>query len=250
MKKILLFLVLVFIISVAKAERLEVYGFDQELIKLKGIYFIKNLEVFELDGNSFGKDYKYKTDKDATFVDLAYQLKVSYYELKEANPDVNPFKVPKNIYIKIPLKKQLPENYQLNTVYVSLQDHRLYLPVEIDGKRYVITFPVGLGDEEFPTPKGEFSITEKKVNPDWVVPPSARRNNPNLPPVVPFGSPENGLGTRALRLNNSSYMIHGTSKKSEKGVGMNISYGCVILRNEDIERLYQLVDLNTKVVIY
>lgn len=243
-------LILLLFIGFSKAERLEVYGFDQELIKLNGMYFIKNLEVFELEGNSFGKDYKYRTEKETTFVDLAYQLKVSYYELKYANPDINPFKVPKNTYIKIPLKKQLPQDYQLNTVYVSLQDHRLYLPIELNGKRYVITFPAGIGDEEFPTPKGEFLITEKKVNPDWVVPPSAKKNNPNLPPVVPYGSPENGLGTRSLRLNNSSYMIHGTSKKSEKGVGMNISYGCVILRNEDIERVYQIVDLNTKVVIY
>ncbi|HEV09360.1 MAG TPA: L,D-transpeptidase [Sulfurihydrogenibium azorense] len=248
MKKFLLLIFL--IVGIAKAEDLKVYGFDQEVFKFKDFYFIKNLEIFELNGNTFGRDYKYKTEKPTTFVELAYQLKVSYYELKAANPDINPFKVPANVYIKVPLRKQLPENYQLNTVYVSTQDHRLYLPIEIEGKRYVITFPVGLGGDDFPTPKGEFVITEKKLNPDWVVPPSARRNNPNLPPVVPYGSPENGLGTRALRLNNSSYMIHGTSKRSEKGVGMNISYGCIVLRNQDIERIFELIPLNAKVVIY
>lgn len=248
--KRLIFTFIVFLVGFAKAERLEVYGFDQELIKVNDIYFIKNLEIFELQGNSFGKDYKYRVEKDTNFVDLAYQLKVSYYELKQANPDINPFKVPKNTYIKVPLKKQLPEDFKLNTVYISTQDHRLYYPIELEGKKYVITFPVGLGGEDFPTPKGEFKITERRVNPDWVVPPSAKRNNPNLPPVVPYGSPENGLGTRALRLNGSSYMIHGTSKRSEKGVGMNISYGCVVLRNNDIERLYNFVDLNTTVIIY
>ena len=42
-----------------------------------------------------------KYEKDTTFVDLGYKLKVSYYELKEANPDVKPFEVKKETSITI-----------------------------------------------------------------------------------------------------------------------------------------------------
>lgn len=241
------FILLLFFINVVHA--LEMYGSDHKLIKIDGHYFILNLEVFELKDYTIGKNYKYKVRENTTFIDLANKLKVGYYELKKANPYINPFKVPANTDIIVPLEKKLPKDLKLNTIYISLEDKRLYYPISLNNNIYVITFPVGTGDEEYPTPTDTFKITEKKMNPDWIVPPSAKRVNPKLPPVVPYGSPENGLGTRALRLNNSSYMIHGTSKKSEKGVGMKISYGCIILKNEDIERLYDLVNLNTEVVI-
>ncbi len=244
--KVAFLFILFFVYTVHALDR---YGYDHELIKVDDHYYILNSEIFELKGDKIGKNYIYTVKENTNFVDLASKLKVSYYELKKANYYINPFKVPANTDIVVPLEKKLPKDLKLNTIYVSLEDKRLYYPISLNDKTYVITFPAGTGDEEYPTPTGIFKITEKKVNPDWIVPPSAKKVNPNLPPVVPYGSPENGLGTRALRLNNSSYMIHGTSKKSEKGVGMNISYGCIILKNEDIERLYDLVNLNTEVII-
>ncbi|ACD66588.1 ErfK/YbiS/YcfS/YnhG family protein [Sulfurihydrogenibium sp. YO3AOP1] len=251
LKFLIVLLLGVFFFDKSFSQEPKYYGWDFKVIKIKDHYYLLNQEVFKpRENGEFGENYIYKVEEDTNFVDLAYKLKVSYYELKEANKSVDPFKVEKGTVITIPLKKKLPENFNYNTVYVSLKDKRLYYPIKLEDGDYVITFPVGTGDEEYPTPTGEFAITEKKINPDWIVPPSARANNPKLPPVVPFGSPENGLGTRALRLNESSYMIHGTSKRSEKGVGMKISYGCIVMRNKDIERLYDLVDLNTKVIIF
>ncbi|MEZ0323457.1 MAG: L,D-transpeptidase [Hydrogenothermaceae bacterium] len=243
---------ILFIIKIGSATEIKVYGADQKLIKLKDHFYIKNLEIFEvnLDG-TFGDIYYYKVDREKNLVDVAYNLKVGYYELKMANPDVKPFELKKDQIIRVDLRFKLPKNFEVGKVYIDIHRKRLFLPyADENGKLYVITFPVGTGSEEYPTPLGVFKITEKKVNPDWVVPPSARRNKPNLPPVVPYGSPENGLGSRAMRLNGSEYMIHGTSKKSEKGVGMNISYGCVAMRNEDIERIFDLIPLNSEVIIY
>lgn len=230
----------------------KVFGTDQKVVKYNDHFYILNLEIFELrEDGSFGDVYHYKVNKESNLIDVAYNLKLGYYELKMANYNLDPFKLKNSDIVKVDLRFKLPENYDFNRIYVDTQKKRLFLPVlSDDGKKYVITFPVGTGDEQYPTPKGIFKITEKKINPNWIVPPSAKKNKPNLPAVVPFGDPENGLGSRAMRLNESSYMIHGTSKKSEKGVGMNISYGCIVLRNEDIERLFDIVPLGTEVFIY
>lgn len=252
MINIIFFIGFIFFIGISQGKELKVYGSDHKLIKFKNHYFIENLEIFQLlEDGSFGDIYYYKVDTEKTLIDVAYNIKAGYYELKMANPYINPFKLQNGETITVDLRNKLPQNYELWKIYVDISKKRLFLPVlDDDGNKYVITFPAGTGDEDYPTPTGSFKITEKKVNPDWIVPPSARKNNPNLPPVVPYGNPDNGLGTRAMRLNGSSYMIHGTNKKSEKGVGMNNSYGCITLRNEDLERIFDIVPVGTEVIIY
>ncbi len=55
------------------------------------------------------------------------------------------------------------------------------------------------------------------------------------------------LGTRRLELGDG-YGIHGTNDPSS--IGRAVSHGCVRLRNEDIEKLYDMVAVGTPVYIY
>jgi hypothetical protein len=55
------------------------------------------------------------------------------------------------------------------------------------------------------------------------------------------------LGTRRLELGDG-YGIHGTNEPSS--IGRAASHGCVRLRNEDIEKLYDMVAVGTPVYIY
>jgi lipoprotein-anchoring transpeptidase ErfK/SrfK len=55
------------------------------------------------------------------------------------------------------------------------------------------------------------------------------------------------LGTRRLVLGDG-YGIHGTN--APETIGRSVSHGCVRLRNEDIEQLYEMVPLGTPVYIY
>lgn len=55
------------------------------------------------------------------------------------------------------------------------------------------------------------------------------------------------LGTRRLNLGDG-YGIHGTNNPSS--IGHSVSHGCVRLRNEDIEKLYDMVAVGTPVYIY
>jgi L,D-transpeptidase ErfK/SrfK len=67
-----------------------------------------------------------------------------------------------------------------------------------------------------------------------------------LPAVVPPG-PENPLGTRVLKLDMPGYLIHGTNQPY--GVGMRVSHGCVRLYPENIEYLFELIDVGVPVTI-
>jgi lipoprotein-anchoring transpeptidase ErfK/SrfK len=55
------------------------------------------------------------------------------------------------------------------------------------------------------------------------------------------------LGTRRLVLGDG-YGIHGTN--APETIGRSVSHGCVRLRNEDIEKLYDMVPVGTPVYIY
>jgi hypothetical protein len=55
------------------------------------------------------------------------------------------------------------------------------------------------------------------------------------------------LGTRRLNLGDG-YALHGTQAVSQ--LGQSVSHGCIRLRNADIEKLYEMVNVGDEVVIY
>jgi hypothetical protein len=71
--------------------------------------------------------------------------------------------------------------------------------------------------------------------------------------MPPFGTvqrrvPE-ALGPYKLELGDG-YLIHGTNIFNEDTVGDAVSHGCVRLTNEDLDRLYHMVEKGTPVFIY
>ena len=64
--------------------------------------------------------------------------------------------------------------------------------------------------------------------------------------IPPFGVNQRRykgvLGTRRLVLGDG-YGIHGTN--APETIGRSVSHGCVRLRNEDIEKLYEMVPVGT-----
>lgn len=57
------------------------------------------------------------------------------------------------------------------------------------------------------------------------------------------------LGTRALDLGDG-YLIHGTHAGNRSSIGSAASHGCIRMRNEDVERLFDLVGVGTTVEIF
>ena len=69
--------------------------------------------------------------------------------------------------------------------------------------------------------------------------------------IPPFGTAQRKysgvLGTNRLNMGDG-YALHGTDEPLS--IGTSVSHGCVRLRNEDIETLYQMVPVGTPVYIY
>ncbi|MBM7616283.1 L,D-transpeptidase family protein [Alkaliphilus hydrothermalis] len=89
----------------------------------------------------------------------------------------------------------------------------------------ITSYPVAVGKPATPTPKGDWKIIQKTLNP---------------------GGP---FGTRWMRLNVpwGGYGIHGTDTPTS--IGTAASNGCIRMFNEDVEALYDIVPLGTPVKI-
>lgn len=110
-------------------------------------------------------------------------------------------------------------------LYVYYKDHLLK------------KLPVAVGRADA-TPPGIYTVMEKRENPTlyW------------KGEIIPPGSLVNGLGSRWIGLSDPQYGIHGTTKPWE--IGRRISHGCIRLRNEDVEKLFEFVPIGTEVMVF
>lgn len=117
-------------------------------------------------------------------------------------------------------------------IVISIEQRHLFL---VDGEDIVAEYPVGVGKPSSPTPVGKYKVTSITAKPTWTVPDSIM-NGPNPPSakVIPPGK-GNPLGAYFLRLNDSSYGIHGTV--IPKVLPGAVSHGCVRMKNEDVSDL-------------
>lgn len=102
------------------------------------------------------------------------------------------------------------------------------------GGRPVKSYRIGLGKDNS-TPVGQFKIVNRLKNPTWYYEGK----------VIPFGSPENPLGTRWLGFDLKSYGLHGTNEPNS--IGKDESMGCIRMLNPDVEELFELVPTGTPI---
>ncbi len=132
--------------------------------------------------------------------------------------------------------------YSPGTIVISTEDRKLYL-VQDNGR--AISYSVGVGRPGFQW-GGTMRISRKAEWPGWTPPPAMRRRQPYLPAFVPGGI-NNPLGARAMYLGSSLYRIHGTTEADT--IGSAVSSGCIRMLNEDVEELYEMVNVGTRVVV-
>lgn len=191
------------------------------------------------------------TEGEDTLSDLARAYGLGYDELIAANPDVDPWLPGDQTPVLLPTQFVLPR-IEREGIILNIASKRLfYFPHMPEGQPQVVkTYPIGIGRVGWETPLGAATVIAKAVDPAWYVPLSVRREHAELgdplPSVVPAG-PDNPLGSRVLKLDMPGYLIHGTNQPY--GVGMRVSHGCVRLYPENIEYLYELVDIGEPVQI-
>jgi lipoprotein-anchoring transpeptidase ErfK/SrfK len=129
------------------------------------------------------------------------------------------------------------------TIIVRTKERRLYL-VLADGRALRYTVGVGRVGRQW---AGSSFIDGKFIRPNWSPPLDVRRDKPNLPSVIPGGSPANPMGVAAMTLSGGEYAIHGTN--TPKSIGGFVSYGCIRMYNQDISDLFGRVRVGTPVVV-
>ena len=107
-------------------------------------------------------------------------------------------------------------------IIIDKVSHQIAL---VSGNVILRKYPVGLGGDK--TPEGSFVISDKVRNPN-------DRSNGDF-------------GSRGMTLSDTLYAIHGTNQP--KSIGKDVSLGCIRMTNEDVEELFNMVPLGTKVTI-
>lgn len=129
------------------------------------------------------------------------------------------------------------------TIEVNLSTNRLTF---YDGLKVRKVYPVATGQPSFPTPQGTWEVVNKRMNPTWTNP-APDGWGADMPASIPPG-PGNPLGTRAMALNASGILIHGTY--ASYSVGTYASHGCIRMLLSDVEALYPQVPMGTSVLIH
>ncbi|MBV21596.1 MAG: hypothetical protein CMJ61_05470 [Planctomycetaceae bacterium] len=110
------------------------------------------------------------------------------------------------------------------------------------GSEIVRAWDVGIGKVGHDTPLGDFVVGDKESEPSW----------PGKGELLPYGHPDNPLGTRWLGWHRggekSSFGIHGT--REPEGVGERVSQGCVRMRNGEVEELFELLPRGARIRVH
>ena len=148
--------------------------------------------------------------------------------------------------ISLPVLKVSPKVTQENmprTIVVRVDENRLYL---YEGFEVLRTWSVATAMPGWTTPRGDWNLYRKAVNPTWYNP-ALDSWGADLPAIVP-GGPTAPMGTRALYITAPGLIrIHGTP--ADSSIGTYASHGCVRMHNAEIEQLYPMVDVGTRVII-
>lgn len=193
-------------------------------------------------GAPLGQHMYYRVGKGDDFYDIAQKFDIGIGELRAANPRVNEAKLKAGQILVLPTAHIMPD-VPHEGIVINLPERRLYY---FDAPSGPMSFPVTVGKEGWETPMGVTSVVNKRENPTWTVPDKIRAEDPELPAVVPPG-PDNPLGQYAMDLGFQGIRIHGTN--NPKSIGRQSSHGCIRMYPADIEKLFNLVPVKTKVTI-
>ncbi len=106
------------------------------------------------------------------------------------------------------------------------------------GEEVLKIYHVSTGKDNI-TPVGTFKIASKIEKPVWFK---------NGGPPIPSESPDNELGSRWMGFDTDPhYGIHGTLHPET--IGQQVTEGCVRMKNEDVEEIFDIIPVGTQVVI-
>lgn len=155
------------------------------------------------------------------------------------NPNLGRVLKPKLISVK---PKVTANDLRRRSTVVTI-DRRTFKLRLFKNLKLVKTYRVAVGQPQYPTPRGRFSITDKQVNPVWSVP-----NSPWAGELAgtTVSGPGNPLKARWMGI-TGSVGIHGTGEGGS--IGTRASHGCIRMHVPDVIALFKRVPVGTPVLI-
>ncbi len=140
-----------------------------------------------------------------------------------------------------------PSSRASTYLVIRLAKRRLELREEGLGNP-VASFPIAVGRPGHETPTGRFKVEELVEHPEFhkIDPKDRSRVLKHFPP-----GPTNPLGERwigFIRGDGWTVGIHGTP--NPELLGRAVSGGCIRMRNADVVRVYETVELGTPVIVH
>ncbi|WP_298861261.1 L,D-transpeptidase family protein [uncultured Gimesia sp.] len=154
---------------------------------------------------------------------VATHYKITWEYLAKLN-QIDPKKIRPGQKLKV-IKGPFFAFVDLSEFTLTIHSHGYFV------KRYAI----GIG-KDHSTPTGKFQVKDKLVDPIYY----------GQDGVIANDDPENPLGERWIDIGDS-YGIHGTIDPAS--IGKAESKGCVRMHNEDVAEVYDLLGLDSEVVI-
>jgi L,D-transpeptidase ErfK/SrfK len=186
-------------------------------------------------------------EKGDTLPDIARHFSLGLNGVSATNPGVDIWVPEAGKRIMLPLSFILPDAPRKGIV-INLAAMRLFEYKGNSESLAVLTYPVGVGTDERPSPRGLMRVERKVSRPTWHVPSSIAKDHLKkgdpLPAAVLPG-PQNPLGEYALYLSAPSYLIHGTNKPAS--IGLSATNGCIRLYPESVKKLYENTPVKTPV---
>jgi len=147
---------------------------------------------------------------------------------------------PKGIYIVI--------DTGANRFYLKKGEEVVREGLVSTGSGEVLPDPKGKRQWVFDTPRGEFAVKSKVVNPYWVKPDWAFIEEGEPIPKRQSDRVVGGeLGDYALGFGDG-YFLHGTLYT--RLLGRNVTHGCVRIGDEDLKEMFKTASIGTKIYIY
>lgn len=146
----------------------------------------------------------------------------------------------------LPQEVEYATKEKQGTLVIDTNNRFLYLVL---GNGMARRYGVGVGKPGFEW-AGVHRITRKSEWPGWTPPKemiAREAAKGHFLPAHMEGGLENPLGSRAMYLGSTIYRIHGTN--APWTIGYAVSSGCIRMRNQDVEDLYERVPIGTKVIV-
>lgn len=186
-----------------------------------------------------GANVVYKVKSSDSLYSIARKFDVAMEHIALAN-GMTSYYVKTGQKLVIPLERVLPSTLE-NGVILNLPERAIYF---FKNGKLKAVYPCAVGAPgRWMTPRGDFYIASRVMNPIWLPPEWAGIEHPVLP------GPDNPLGDRWMGLSQPGVGMHATNAPAS--IGGAVSHGCIRMYPEDAHALFEKVTVGLPVrIIY